>query len=203
MKNDPSPNLTYAFLMIYFGLFIYIIIGRIYLNVVKGLISEHTPIEIVTPIVVFSALFIAALIFSNIKDKIVKLDRIIFILGMIFLTIFIVREINIRYFHWSPIDVFGFIFLLIFTHRLWQMNKYIGNFFIFGLLAILIAQGTDILLDAEIFTDPEIAVIGLSEEEATTMVVSGFIEPLVKELPMEYAIEMNRLIQLQMEGSIG
>jgi Fe-S cluster assembly protein SufB len=44
---------------------------------------------------------------------------------------------------------------------------------------------------------------GLSEEEATTMVVSGFIEPLVKELPMEYAIEMNRLIALQMEGSIG
>jgi Fe-S cluster assembly protein SufB len=44
---------------------------------------------------------------------------------------------------------------------------------------------------------------GLSEEEATTMVVSGFIEPLVKELPMEYAIEMNRLIQLQMEGSVG
>jgi Fe-S cluster assembly protein SufB len=44
---------------------------------------------------------------------------------------------------------------------------------------------------------------GLSEEEATTMVVSGFIEPLVKELPMEYAIEMNRLIQIQMEGSIG
>jgi len=44
---------------------------------------------------------------------------------------------------------------------------------------------------------------GLSEEEATTMVVSGFIEPLVKELPMEYAVEMNRLIQLQMESSIG
>jgi len=44
---------------------------------------------------------------------------------------------------------------------------------------------------------------GLNEEEATTMVVSGFIEPLVKELPMEYAVEMNRLIQLQMEGSIG
>ena len=44
---------------------------------------------------------------------------------------------------------------------------------------------------------------GLTEEAATTMIVSGFIEPLVKELPMEYAIEMNRLIQLQMEGSIG
>jgi len=44
---------------------------------------------------------------------------------------------------------------------------------------------------------------GLGEEEATSMVVSGFIEPLVRELPMEYAIEMNRLIQLQMEGSIG
>ncbi len=44
---------------------------------------------------------------------------------------------------------------------------------------------------------------GLSEEEATTLVVTGFIEPLVKELPMEYAVEMNRLIQLQMSGSVG
>ncbi len=44
---------------------------------------------------------------------------------------------------------------------------------------------------------------GLSEEEASTMIVNGFIEPLVKELPMEYAVEMNRLIQLQMEGSVG
>lgn len=44
---------------------------------------------------------------------------------------------------------------------------------------------------------------GLSEEQATTMIISGFIEPLVKELPMEYAVEMNRLIQLQMEGSVG
>jgi Fe-S cluster assembly protein SufB len=46
---------------------------------------------------------------------------------------------------------------------------------------------------------------GLSEEEATTMVVSGFIEPLVRELPMEYAVEMNRLIELNMAeaGAIG
>jgi len=44
---------------------------------------------------------------------------------------------------------------------------------------------------------------GLTNEEAATMVVSGFIEPLVKELPMEYAVEMNRLIQLQMQGSVG
>ena len=44
---------------------------------------------------------------------------------------------------------------------------------------------------------------GLSEAEASTMIVNGFIEPLVKELPMEYAVEMNRLIQLQMEGSVG
>jgi Fe-S cluster assembly protein SufB len=44
---------------------------------------------------------------------------------------------------------------------------------------------------------------GLSQEEATTMIVSGFIEPLVKELPMEYAVEMNRLIQMQMAGSVG
>ena len=44
---------------------------------------------------------------------------------------------------------------------------------------------------------------GLSDEEAATMVVSGFIEPLVKELPMEYAVEMNRLIQLQMDDTVG
>ena len=44
---------------------------------------------------------------------------------------------------------------------------------------------------------------GISEDEAAGMIVGGFIEPLVKELPMEYAVEMNRLIQLQMEGSIG
>jgi hypothetical protein len=44
---------------------------------------------------------------------------------------------------------------------------------------------------------------GLTEAEASTMIVGGFIEPLVKELPMEYAVEMNRLIELQMEGSVG
>jgi Fe-S cluster assembly protein SufB len=44
---------------------------------------------------------------------------------------------------------------------------------------------------------------GLTEDEANAMVVNGFLEPLTKELPMEYSIEMNRLIQLQMEGSIG
>jgi Fe-S cluster assembly protein SufB len=44
---------------------------------------------------------------------------------------------------------------------------------------------------------------GITEAEASTMIVNGFIEPLVKELPMEYAVEMNRLIQLQMEGSVG
>jgi len=44
---------------------------------------------------------------------------------------------------------------------------------------------------------------GLDEVAARSMVVSGFIEPLVKELPMEYAVEMNRLIQLEMEGSVG
>jgi Fe-S cluster assembly protein SufB len=44
---------------------------------------------------------------------------------------------------------------------------------------------------------------GLSDAEASTMIVNGFIEPLIKELPMEYAVEMNRLIQLQMEGTVG
>jgi Fe-S cluster assembly protein SufB len=44
---------------------------------------------------------------------------------------------------------------------------------------------------------------GLTEAEASAMIVTGFIEPLVKELPMEYAVEMNRLIELQMEGTVG
>src|SRR3989344_134652 len=44
---------------------------------------------------------------------------------------------------------------------------------------------------------------GLNEEQATQMIVSGFIEPIVKELPLEYAVELNRLIQLEMEGSLG
>jgi len=44
---------------------------------------------------------------------------------------------------------------------------------------------------------------GLPAEQAEGLVVAGFIEPLVKELPMEYAVELNRLVQLQMEGSIG
>jgi Fe-S cluster assembly protein SufB len=44
---------------------------------------------------------------------------------------------------------------------------------------------------------------GIPEDQAEGLVVAGFIEPLVKELPMEYAIELNRLVQLQMEGSIG
>ena len=44
---------------------------------------------------------------------------------------------------------------------------------------------------------------GIPKEQAEGLVVAGFIEPLVKELPMEYAVELNRLVQLQMEGSVG
>lgn len=44
---------------------------------------------------------------------------------------------------------------------------------------------------------------GLSEDEASTMIVNGFLDPLVKQLPMEYAVELNRLIELEMEGSVG
>ena len=44
---------------------------------------------------------------------------------------------------------------------------------------------------------------GMSENEATSMIVNGFIEPIVKELPLEYALELNRLIQLEMIGSVG
>ncbi len=44
---------------------------------------------------------------------------------------------------------------------------------------------------------------GLKEQEAMNLIVSGFIEPFVKELPLEYAVELNRLVQLEMEGAVG
>jgi len=44
---------------------------------------------------------------------------------------------------------------------------------------------------------------GLAQDEAMAMIVRGFVEPIAKELPMEYALELNRLIDLQMEGSVG
>ena len=44
---------------------------------------------------------------------------------------------------------------------------------------------------------------GISETEAMSMIVNGFIEPIAKELPLEYAVELNRLIELEMEGSVG
>ena len=44
---------------------------------------------------------------------------------------------------------------------------------------------------------------GFSVNEAESMIVNGFVEPIVKELPMEYSLELNRLINLQMSGSVG
>jgi Fe-S cluster assembly protein SufB len=44
---------------------------------------------------------------------------------------------------------------------------------------------------------------GISEEEARAMIVRGFVEPIAKELPLEYAVEMNNLIKLELEGTIG
>ena len=44
---------------------------------------------------------------------------------------------------------------------------------------------------------------GLSEEQATEMIVMGFLEPFTRELPMEYAVELNQLLKINMEGAIG
>ena len=44
---------------------------------------------------------------------------------------------------------------------------------------------------------------GIAEDEARAMIVNGFIEPIVRLLPLEYAVEMNRLIEMEMEGSVG
>ena len=45
--------------------------------------------------------------------------------------------------------------------------------------------------------------IGIPREQAMAMIISGFIEPITRELPLEYAVELNRLIELEMEGSVG
>jgi len=44
---------------------------------------------------------------------------------------------------------------------------------------------------------------GINQDEAMSLIVRGFIEPISRELPMEYSVELNRLIQLEMEGSVG
>ena len=44
---------------------------------------------------------------------------------------------------------------------------------------------------------------GLSEEEAASTIVNGFAKPIIKQLPMEYALELNRLLELEMTGSVG
>ncbi|MBW3554570.1 MAG: SufD family Fe-S cluster assembly protein, partial [Gemmatimonadetes bacterium] len=44
---------------------------------------------------------------------------------------------------------------------------------------------------------------GMAEDEAAALIIRGFIEPISKELPLEYAVELNRLIELEMEGSVG
>lgn len=69
-------------------------------------------------------------------------------------------------------------------------------------------QKTDIGHEAKIGRISEESIFylmsrGISEEEAKAMIVRGFVEPIAKELPLEYAVEMNRLISLELEGSIG
>ena len=44
---------------------------------------------------------------------------------------------------------------------------------------------------------------GISEAKATEMIIMGFLEPFTRELPMEYAVELNQLLKLDMEGSVG
>ena len=54
-----------------------------------------------------------------------------------------------------------------------------------------------------VITSYSIHYTKLYESEAMAMIVRGFVEPIARELPMEYALELNRLIELQMEGSVG
>jgi len=58
---------------------------------------------------------------------------------------------------------------------------------------------------AVFFRSGDLGEVGpqLSEQDVTALIVNGFFEPFVKELPMEYAVELNRLLALSMEGAIG
>jgi len=53
------------------------------------------------------------------------------------------------------------------------------------------------------FTDPQVCAVGLTEAQAMSLSVNGFVNDLVRQFPMEYSVELKRLIELEMEGSVG
>ena len=77
-------------------------------------------------------------------------------------------------------------------------------------LPVNVAQNGDVMIQHEAsvskVSDEQLFYLmsrGIPEEEAVQMIIMGFIEPFARELPMEYAVELNQLIKLEMEGSLG
>jgi Fe-S cluster assembly protein SufB len=77
-------------------------------------------------------------------------------------------------------------------------------------LPVNVAQNSDVMIQHEAsvskVSDEQLFYLmsrGIPEEEAVQMIIMGFIEPFARELPMEYAVELNQLIKLEMEGSLG
>jgi hypothetical protein len=164
MKTNPQTNLTYLFIIVYITILIYILIFRVILDAIRGR-SEQTPIEILSAIVVFIIIPIAFNILWIFKDRGEDRDKFIWLFALLFFIIFFFREVGVRYFHWSPIDVIGFGFILIVTRHIWKIDKYSGYLCIFGVVALTTGVGIDVLLDQKVFTAEDLLrILSITEE---------------------------------------
>lgn len=152
MKLTPQNKLMYAFIIIYIAVIIYIITFRVILDIITGP-SENTPVEITTTIVLVITMIFAFNIFWIFKDKSEKHENIIWLFALLFFFIFFCREMNIRYFHWSPIDVIGLAFILIATHHIWKIDKHTGLLCIIAVVILVVGVGFDNILDMNLISE--------------------------------------------------
>lgn len=175
MKTNPQTNLTYAFIIVYIAIIIYILIFRVVLDAIRGR-SEQTPIEIMTAIVVFITILIAFNILWIFKDRGEDRDKIVWLFALLFFIIFFSRELSVRYFHWSPIDVIGFGFILIVTHHIWKIDKYTGYLCIIGVAVLVAGVGIDAILDEKVFSNEGILrALSITEESSELFAALFFL----------------------------
>jgi hypothetical protein len=163
----------YAFIIIYIAVIIYVITFRVVLDIITGS-SEGTPVEITTAIVVFITILFAFNIFWIFKDKSENHENIIWLFALGFFIIFFSREMNIRYFHWSPIDVIGLVFILIAAHHIRKIDKYTGYLCIIAVLILVAGVGFDAILDDIILTDQTIRRALSILEESSELIAALF-----------------------------
>ncbi len=159
MKNDAPTKLTYIFIVIYIVLIFYIIIGRFIFSITSGMESEHTPTEVTTAIVALIAAGVAFTIFWAIKNRDNKEGMKTWMLACLFFIIIFIKEINIRFLYWDPIDVLGFIFILIVTYKIWQLDKSAAYLCFLGIGTLIISQGIDISFDLEILQHNQVTSV--------------------------------------------